>query len=122
MSNKKLENKNEKQKKYSVHKGIRRRIILWLCLFGAIFSISIFYISQAIFTVVESKQTLQEKNIILEQQRQRQSVLESDLEKLDDPEFVKQYAREKFFYTSEDEILFKLPKEAERNETTTKNR
>ncbi|GBU10645.1 cell division protein DIVIC [Erysipelotrichaceae bacterium] len=111
-----------KQKKgHDSRKGIKRRIVFLKSLILLILTISLFYITQAAFSVMDEEQKFRKQEILLEQEHQRKIVLESDLQKLDDPEYVRQYAREKFHYTSEDEILFRLPKEEVLDEKTTEN-
>lgn len=115
----------QKQKQYideaPKQKKINRRIRLWVGVLCITILISIFYISQSVVAVMESKETLKHQALLLEQEKQRQSVLESDLLKLEDKEYIKQYAREKFQYTTEDEILFRLPKEEVIDGTTANN-
>lgn len=102
-------------------KKLSRRIRLWVGVLSITILISVFYISQSVVAVMESKETLKNQVLLLEQEKQRQSVLESDLLKLEDKEYIKQYAREKFQYTTEDEILFRLPKEEVIDGTTANN-
>lgn len=102
-------------------KKLSRRIRLWVGVLSITILISVFYISQSVVAVMESKETLKHQVLLLEQEKQRQSVLESDLLKLEDKEYIKQYAREKFQYTTEDEILFRLPKEEVIDGTTANN-
>lgn len=115
----------QKQKQYideaPKQKKLSRRIRLWVGVLSITILISVFYISQSVVAVMESKETLKHQVLLLEQEKQRQSVLESDLLKLEDKEYIKQYAREKFQYTTEDEILFRLPKEEVIDGTTANN-
>ncbi len=115
----------QKQKKYideaPKQKKLSRRIRLWVGVLCITILISVFYVSQSVVSVMESKETLKHQVLLLEQEKQRQSVLESDLLKLEDKEYIKQYAREKFQYTTEDEILFRLPKEEVTDGTTANN-
>lgn len=97
-----------------------KRIGLLLSLFALVIIWSIFTISQALSNTLQDRQLLVERQRELAYQEIRRQVLESDLQKLDDPEYIAQYARETYLYTSEDELLFILPKE-EFNEGTTTN-
>ncbi len=43
--------------------------------------------------------------------REDNEALEIDVEKLQDPEYVARYLKEKYFYSSNDEYIIRMPKE-----------
>ena len=56
----------------------------------------------------EEKQTLNYKLVAL---KEEEEVLNSDIKKLQDPEYVARYAREKYLYSKEGELIIRIPDE-----------
>lgn len=73
----------------------------------------------AIFTMVgnywiQIANKYQEKTILKKEMlslREEESQLKVDVEKLEDPEYVARYAREKYMYSKDGEIIIRLPEE-----------
>lgn len=101
--------------KYS--KGTQRRIKVLLFCTAIILGISVFYLSIGIGNIVSSNKLLEDKKIELAQEEQRRAILLEDIEKIDDPDYIRQYARE-YHYTEPGEILFILPPETVSAEET----
>ena len=91
-----------------VNKGAKRRL---LCLFS-IFVLLISYVSYT--TVTYWKQILannNEKRELEEKYKELLSdkeILEEDVVKLQDPEYVAKYAREKYLYSKDGELIIKI--------------
>lgn len=65
---------------------------------------------------VEIAKKYQEKSV-LEQEiialKEKEEELKVDVERLEDPDYVARYAREKYMYSKEGEIILRLPEEGE---------
>ena len=63
---------------------------------------------------VQIAEKYQEKNI-LEQEiivlKEKEEELKVDVERLEDPDYVARYAREKYMYSKEGEIILRLPED-----------
>ena len=96
-----------------VNKGAKRRL---LCLFS-IFVLLISYVSYT--TISQWKQILannNEKRELEEKYKELLSdkeILEEDVVKLQDPEYVAKYAREKYLYSKDGELIIKIVDENE---------
>lgn len=96
-----------------VNKGAKRRL---LCLFS-IFVLLISYVSyttisywKQILANNNEKRELEEKyNELLSDKE----ILEEDVVKLQDPEYVAKYAREKYLYSKDGELIIKIIDESE---------
>ncbi|MDD6223522.1 MAG: septum formation initiator family protein [bacterium] len=58
----------------------------------------------------QEKNTLKQEMLSL---REEEAELKVDVEKLEDPEYVARYAREKYMYSKDGEIIIRLPEEDE---------
>ena len=56
----------------------------------------------------KEKQELEDKLIGLQEEK---TELENNIKKLEDPEYLARYAREKYFYSKEDEYILIIPEE-----------
>lgn len=91
-----------------VNKGAKRRL---LCLFS-IFIILITYVSytsitywkQILFNNKEKKELEERYEKLLSDKE----ILEEDVVKLQDPEYVAKYAREKYLYSKDGELIIKI--------------
>lgn len=91
-----------------VNKGAKRRL---LCLFS-IFILLISYVSytsvtywKQIFANNKERKELEEKYKELLTDKE---ILEEDVVKLQDPEYVAKYAREKYLYSKDGELIIKI--------------
>ena len=58
----------------------------------------------------QEKTKLEEDIIVL---KEKEEELKVDVERLEDPDYVARYAREKYMYSKEGEIILRLPEEDE---------
>ena len=49
--------------------------------------------------------------LIIEELTDEEKVLNSDIKKLEDPEYVARYAREKYLYSKDGELIIRIPDE-----------
>ena len=81
---------------------------------------SILLITVVIFTLLsvfveiintyQEKQDLENKLVALEKKEKQ---LETDVKKLEDPEYLARYAREKYFYSKDGELIIRIPEDDE---------
>ena len=83
--------------------------------FGVLSIILVITICLTLFSVIiEIVDKYQEKNqlstelIVLQEQEKE---LETDVKKLEDPEYLARYAREKYFYSKDGELILRIPEE-----------
>lgn len=88
----------------------KRRILLSFlvcCSLGISFCFSLFnYTSRIINNYQIEKQLTEQYNILLD----KEVVLKEEIVKLEDPDYVARYAREKYLYSKDGEIIFKIVK------------
>lgn len=58
----------------------------------------------------QEKSRLEEEIIVL---KEKEEELKVDVERLEDPDYVARYAREKYMYSKEGEIILRLPEDDE---------
>ena len=76
--------------------------------FGAIISTlgyTLFSNLKQINILVNEKKRLSEEKVSL---KEKQESLEADIERLSDPEYIARYAREKYFYSKEGELILRI--------------
>lgn len=59
-----------------------------------------------ILKINEEKKSLNDKLISL---KDEQEILNSDIKKLEDPDYVARYAREKYMYSKDGELIIRIP-------------
>ena len=91
-----------------INKGAKRRL---LCFF-TIFVLLITYVTYTTVTYwrdilnnIKQEKELEQKYVKL---LQKQEILEDDFVKLQDPEYVAKYAREKYLYSKDGELIIKI--------------
>lgn len=95
--------------KKKINKKARTRIILFFLIFGSIMaslSYSFFSNVSKIIEIKNEKKALNDKIASLKEEQEK---LNLDLKKLEDPEYVARYAREKYMYSKDGEIIIRLP-------------
>ena len=81
--------------------------------FGILSIILIIIISATLFTVFKDiiskykeKNELKQELVSLQEKKEE---LETDVKKLEDPEYLARYAREKYFYSKDGELILRIP-------------
>ena len=95
--------------KKKINKKARTRIILFFLIFGSIMvslSYSFFSNVSKIIEIKNQKKALNDKIASLKEEQEK---LNLDLKKLEDPEYVARYAREKYMYSKDGELIIRLP-------------
>lgn len=100
MSTKKLTKKQKKQRKYRI-----------TFLIFAIFIFTTFLIS-TVFSdwvkIIDNKKQTKDLSVYYDNLLEEQASLNSEVVKLQDPEYVARYAREKYLYTKDGETILKI--------------
>ena len=90
------------------HKKASRRIKVYLVVIVGIlsfFGYKMYYYWPKIFSNYQEKNKLEEKyNDLLEEE----DILSSDIIKLQDPEYIARFAREKYLYSKDGEIIIRI--------------
>ena len=99
--------------KKRVNKGAKRRLLLWFIIFVGLFSYVSYttynYWKDIINNKKETKQLKKKYNELISDKK----ILETDLIKLQDPDYVAKYAREKYLYSKDGELIIKIVDENE---------
>lgn len=96
-------------------KNVRVRLLLFFLVFGSIIgslSYSFFSNVSKIIEIKNEKVALKEKLVSLKDEEDK---LNSDIKKLRDPEYVARYAREKYMYSKDGELIIRLPDDEDDN-------
>jgi cell division protein FtsB len=99
--------KSQKKRKVLSFKAIRATFMMPICLLaiGAFLYAGGKY-SFSIFEKYKEKDKLNQDLIFLKEEEQKLTV---DVERLQNPEYVGRYLREKFLYSKNDEYIIKIP-------------
>lgn len=90
-------------------KKAKIRLFLFFVIFGSItlyLSYNFFLNVSKIMEINEEKQLLEYKLASLQNEEEE---LNSDIKKLKDPEYVARYAREKYMYSKDGELIIRIP-------------
>lgn len=104
---------NKKNKRKKAKKQTFRILIFGVtCLFiigGILTSLTKVWIE--IYAKYKEKKELEEKILVLKEEEEQLTV---DVERLQDPEYVARYLREKYFYSKSGEYIIRIPEESEK--------
>ena len=103
--------KSKNTRKSKISKKAKLRILLFFIIFGGIIgslSYSFFSNVNKIVSIKKEKQVLNDRIAELTDEGK---VLNSDIKKLEDPEYVARYAREKYLYSKDGELIIRIPDE-----------
>ena len=87
------------------NKKAKKRIFLSFIFFGAIIG----SLSYSFFTNVGKIIEKQALNVKLSDLKDEEEALNSDIKKLNDPDYVARYAREKYLYSKNGELIIRIP-------------
>ena len=89
--------KSKNTRKSKISKKAKLRILLFFIIFGGIIG----SLSYSFFSNVNKIVSI----------KNEEKVLNSDIKKLEDPEYVARYAREKYLYSKDGELIIRIPDE-----------
>ena len=91
-------------------KRARRRLLLLIVVFlGFLASVS-FNLFKVWLQVIDNNNTIASLTSKYDSLMEQEKQLKSDVNKLQDPDYVARYAREKYLYTKDGELIIKMPK------------
>ena len=98
----------KKVKKTKAKKGFLRFLVFGItCISLSIFILMSFSkLWTQIYNKYQEKKELENKLVAL---REKEKNLKMDVEKMQDPEYVARYLREKYFYSKEGEYIIRIP-------------
>ena len=88
----------------------RRRLILLIVLFLGILASVSFNLFRVWLQVIDNNNTIASLTSKYDKLMEEEKQLKSDVNKLQDPDYVARYAREKYLYTKDGELIIKMPK------------
>lgn len=91
------------------NKRVVSRLLLFFVIFGGVIgSLSYSFFSNVgkILKMKEEKESLESELVELQE---KEKLLHSDVKKLEDPEYVARYAREKYLYSKDGELIIRIP-------------
>ena len=97
--------KKKRKKKTSFHKI---RMFFAVLVFGGItlvLSYNLFSNLSTISKMISEKKELKSKIVSLKEEKKE---LETDMKKLEDPDYIAKYVREKYFYSKEGELILRI--------------
>ena len=99
---------SKKVKKTKAKKGFLRFLVFGItCISLSIFILMSFSkLWTQIYNKYQEKKELENKLVTL---REEEKILKMDVEKMQDPEYVARYLREKYFYSKEGEYIIRIP-------------
>lgn len=89
-------------------KGDKRRLTVLLCIFVpllAVFVSNMFSYWSSIFSNIKEKKELEDSYV---SKLEEEELLKSEIQKLQDDEYVARYAREKYLYSKNGELIIKI--------------
>ncbi len=93
--------------KHKVTKKERRRLTLFILAFLFIIGFTCINIFPDWLKIMQNKQEITLLQESYEELLDTEEALKAEVQKLKDPEYVERYAKEKFLYTKEDEIIIR---------------
>ena len=93
--------------KHKVTKKERRRLTIFVLSFIFIIGFTCINIFPDWLKIMNNKQQIKLLQASYEELLDTEEALKAEVQKLQDPEYVERYAKEKFLYTKEDEIIIR---------------
>ena len=85
---------------------------------GVLIAILVFMgmsVSKVIVQIYDKYNEASELEAQLADLKDNEEKLESEINRLQDPEYLARYAREKYFYSKENELIIRIPEKEENN-------
>jgi len=104
-----VQKENVKIKK---HKKAKKKILRFVVFGISSFAFLIYFFSLVFDMTSQIKNKYKEKDelsIELNELKEEEEKLSTDVLKLQDPEYIARYLREKYYYSKQDEFIIKLP-------------
>ena len=92
-------------------KKARRRLLLLIVLFLGLLSYVSINLFRVWLQVIDNNSTIASLTSQYDELMEQEKQLKSDVSKLQDPNYVARYAREKYLYSKDGELIIRLPDE-----------
>ena len=90
-------------------KKVKFRMFFLVVLFTSIIGYLSYNLFSNVDKIIEIKKAKSELNNKLANLKDEENTLNSDIKKLKDPDYVARYAREKYMYSKEGELIIRIP-------------
>lgn len=97
-------------------KAAKKKMILLICLLFAVFLGIIMSVFKDWMQIFDNKHQVVTLSSQYENLQEEATQLKSDVNKLQDPDYVARYAREKYLYTKDGELIIRIPKTTDSSE------
>ncbi len=94
-------------------KQAKQRLMLEILVFLALLVFLVFSMFKVWLQIVDNKNSIVSLNEKYEKLLEEEKQLKSDVNKLQDPDYVARYAREKYLYTKDGELIIRMPESEE---------
>ena len=94
-------------------KQAKKRLVLEIVLFLGLLAFLSFTMFKVWLQIMDNKSNLVALNEKYEKLLEEEKQLKSDVNKLQDPDYVARYAREKYLYTRDGELIIRMPESEE---------
>lgn len=91
-------------------KKARRRLLLLIVIFLGFLANVSFNLFKVWLQVIDNNNSIATLTSKYDKLMEEEKQLKSDVNKLQDPDYVARYAREKYLYTKDGELIIKMPK------------
>lgn len=91
------------------HKHIKKKLVLVTLVFLVVGAILLQSIIQTSIQIYDKSKEKKEFSLMLEELKEKEEELNSTVTKLQDPDYVARYAREKYLYSKDGEIIIRIP-------------
>lgn len=106
--------KTESKKHSTARTRVKKKALRFLIFGVSSFAISIYFFTYVVNMSLEIKSKYDEKEKLeqdLNELKEEEQELSTDVLKLQDPEYIARYLREKYYYSKDNEYIIKLPNE-----------
>ena len=96
------------KKKTQIKKSAKRIVVFGLAAFVTIILV-LFSVIKVVIQIVEKYQEADRLEQQLASLKEEEETLSDEILKLQDPEYLARYAREKYFYSKDGELIIRIP-------------
>ncbi|MBE6160945.1 MAG: septum formation initiator family protein [Firmicutes bacterium] len=96
-------------KKSKVTKKVKRRLFFQVMVLSILIFALVFSVFNDWTKIVQNKRKISELNESYTTLLEKEESLNSEVNKLQDPDYVARYAREKYMYSLPDEVIIRIP-------------
>ncbi len=105
--------KKTKKKNSVITKKAKRRMFVAFLLFGSIISVLSYNFFSNVNQILQMKKEKKELEDRIVELQEEEKTLQSDVQKLEDPTYIARYAREKYLYSKDGELIIRMEDDEE---------